>query len=315
MAESRAAVYGAIAANTAIAITKFVAAAITGSSAMLSEGIHSVVDTGDGLLLLIGMKLSQRAATPEHPFGHGKELYFWSLIVGVLIFGIGGGVSAYEGVLHILHPHPVTNAAWNYGVIAIAAVFEGASLTFAVRQFARERGDRPFWDALHESKDPTTYTVMAEDTAALAGLAVAAAGIFLSERLGMPVLDGVASIVIGLILAGVAVALIWEARGLLIGEGVRPETAARIREIALSQPAVQGADRPVTMYLGPDNVLLALDVQFRERCSAREVASTVGAIERQVRGQFPRIRRIYIEARSIGDVRDRPQAPASAPSG
>ncbi|MGZ5757056.1 MAG: cation diffusion facilitator family transporter, partial [Burkholderiales bacterium] len=176
MAESKTAVYGAIAANTAIAVTKFIVAGISGSSAMLSEGIHSVVDTGNGLLLLVGTHRSQREATAKHPFGHGKELYFWSLIVAVLIFGLGGGISAYEGVLHILNPAPLRDAMWNYIVLAAAAAFEGASFAVALRQFRKEQGDVPFWRALRISKDPTVYTVLAEDAAALAGLAVAALG-------------------------------------------------------------------------------------------------------------------------------------------
>src|SRR5512140_1234679 len=161
MAESRLAVFGAIAANVAIAAMKFVGAAATGSSAMLSEGIHSLVDSGDGVLLLVGLDLSQRKADERHPFGYGKELYFWSLIVAVLIFGVGGGVSAYEGVLHMLNPEPLRNPVWNYVVLAVAAVFEGASLAVALRIFLRQNRGRPFWKALRASKDPPTYTVIA----------------------------------------------------------------------------------------------------------------------------------------------------------
>jgi cation diffusion facilitator family transporter len=210
--ESKIAVYGAIAANTGIALTKFVAAAVTGSSAMLSEGIHSTVDTGNGVLLLVGMKLSRRKSTPEHPFGHGKELYFWSLMVAVLIFGLGGGISAYEGVLHMLHPEPLRDATWNYVVLGAAALFESGSFVVALRQFLGAKGDVPFWRALRTSKDPTTFTVLAEDAAALAGLAVAAVGVYLSHRLDLPILDGAASVVIGLPLAGVAVLLMSQSR-------------------------------------------------------------------------------------------------------
>jgi cation diffusion facilitator family transporter len=223
MAESQLAIYGAIAANLAIATTKFVVAGITGSSAMLSEGIHSSVDTFNGILLLVGIRLSRRPATPEHPFGHGKELYFWSLIVAVLIFGLGGGVSFYEGVQHIRHPQPLRDPTWNYVVLAAAAVFESLSFVIALRQFRKQTGKVPFWQAARLSKDPTTTTVLAEDAAALAGLAIAAAGIALSHRLDMPALDGAASVAIGLLLAGVATLLTWQSRGLLIGEGIRPE--------------------------------------------------------------------------------------------
>ena len=300
MADSKIAVYGAIAANIAIAATKFTVAAITGSSAMLSEGIHSAVDTGNGVLLLIGTRLSEREATPEHPFGHGKELFFWSLIVAVLVFGLGGGLSIFEGVQHIVEPYPMRDAIWNYVVLAAAAVFEGTSFVIALRVFLRDKGDRPFWAALHASKDPTTYTVLAEDFAALLGLAVAAAGIYASHRLGRPALDGAASIVIGLILAGTAVLLIREARGLLIGEGIRADTAAAIRELLGRHPLVRRVGPLLSMYIGPDEVLLTLDVEFDPGASAAEVAAAVRKLEGEIRGRFEKITRIYIEARTFG---------------
>ncbi len=296
MPESKTAVYGAIAANTAIAITKFIVAGVTGSSAMLSEAVHSTVDTGNGVLLLVGLHRSQRPATADHPFGHGKELYFWSLIVAVLIFGLGGGISFYEGVQHVLEPVPLEDPFWNYVVLAAAAVFEGASLALALHQFRSSQGGRPFWRALHASKDPSSYTVIAEDSAALLGLAFAAIGVWASHALQMPVLDGVASILIGALLAGVAVLLVREARGLLVGEGVRPETAERLRQIALRPAEVRSAALPLTMYMGPDDVLLAIDVVFVNGTPAEQVARTVNAIERDMRAQYPRIRRIYIEA-------------------
>src|SRR6187455_1501446 len=202
MADSRLAVFGAIAANAAIAVMKFVGAAATGSSAMLSEGIHSVVDTGDGVLLLVGMHLAGRPADERHPFGYGKELYFWSLIVAVLIFGVGGGVSIYEGILRLLEPRPVEDAGWSYAILGGAALFEGASLGVAIRQFRRSIAGAPFWASLRSSKDPTLYTVIAEDSAALAGLAAAATGVFGSHALGMPAFDAGASVVIGLLLCG-----------------------------------------------------------------------------------------------------------------
>jgi len=298
MAESKIAVYGAIASNVAIAIVKFVAAGITGSSAMLAEGIHSLVDTINGVLLLVGIRLSQRKPTPEHPFGHGKELFFWSLIVAVMIFGVGGGVSVYEGILHILSPHRVENALWSYLTLGAAAVFEGASFVVALRQFLKEQGDTPFWQALSISKDPTTYTVMAEDSAAVVGLVVAAVGVFLSDRFDMPRADGAASIAIGLLLAGVALLLIRQARGLLIGEGIQPETAQGIRELALATPGVHSVGRPLSMYIGPEEVLLALDVGFDPEVSADEVATAVRRLETSIRERYSKIKRIYIEARS-----------------
>jgi cation diffusion facilitator family transporter len=296
MAESKVAIYGAIGANVAIAITKFVVAGITGSSAMLSEGIHSAVDTFNGVLLLVGLRLSKRPATQEHPFGHGKELYFWSLIVAVLIFGLGGGVSFFEGIQHIRHPEPMRDATWNYIVLAAAALFEGTSFFIALKEFRAQARGQPFWQALDRSKDPTTYTVLAEDSAALAGLAVAALGIYFSHSLGMPELDGVASVVIGLLLAGVAVFLIRQARGLLIGEGIRPETARAIRAIAMEQPGVEDVGHVLSMYIGPDEVLVVVDVNFRDDTQTGDAADAVAAIERQVRARFPMIKRIFIEA-------------------
>ncbi|MGB7905737.1 MAG: cation diffusion facilitator family transporter [Steroidobacteraceae bacterium] len=312
MPDSKVVVYGAIAANCAIAITKFIAAGVTGSSAMLSEGIHSIVDAGNGVLLLIGMKLSRRKATSEHPFGHGKELYFWSLMVAVLIFGLGGGISAYEGVLHMLNPSPLRDAKWNYIVLGAAAVFESGSFVIALRQFLKTNRDLPFWRSLKASKDPTTYTVLAEDAAALGGLAVAAIGVYLSHRLDLPVVDGAASVVIGAVLAGVAVLLIYESRGLLIGEGVAPATAAAIRELALRNPRVRDAASPLSMYLGPDEILLTLDVDFERDSSADEIVAAVASIERDIRSRYRKITRIYIEARSVSGATRSPSEPQHA---
>ena len=298
MAGSKLAIYGAIGANVAIAVTKFAVAGITGSSAMLSEGVHSAVDTFNGLLLLVGIRLSQRPATPEHPFGHGKELYFWSLIVAVLIFGLGGGVAFFEGVQHIRHPEPMRDPTWNYVVLAAAALFEGISFSIALRQFLKQAGATPFWEAVHRSKDPTTYTVLAEDAAALAGLTIAAVGIALSHSLDMPVLDGAASVLIGLLLAGVATLLTWESRGLLIGEGIRPETAQAIRDLALAQPSVRDVGRVLSMYVGPDDVLVTMDLDFDEGTDAAKAAAAIGKVEQQVRARFPMIRRLFIESGS-----------------
>ena len=296
MAESKIAIYGAIGANVAIAATKFVVAGITGSSAMLSEGVHSAVDTFNGVLLLVGLHLSKRPATAEHPFGHGKELYFWSLIVAVLIFGLGGGVSFFEGVQHIRQPEPMRDPFWNYVVLAAAALFEGTSFLIALRQFRAQARGLPFWQALDRSKDPTTYTVLAEDSAALVGLAVAALGIYLSHALDMPELDGVASVIIGVLLAGVAVVLVAQARGLLIGEGIPPETPRAIRAMAMEQECVEEVGHILSMYIGPDEVLVVVDVNFKDDPPTGEAADAIAAIEKQARARFPMIRRIFIEA-------------------
>jgi cation diffusion facilitator family transporter len=298
MTNSKLAIYGAIGANVAIAATKLGVAGITGSSAMLSEGIHSSVDTFNGVLLLVGIRLSRRPATPEHPFGHGKELYFWSLIVAVLIFGLGGGVSFYEGVQHIRHPEPLRDPTWNYVVLAAAALFESISFAIALRQFRRQSGATPFWEAIRRSKDPTTYTVLAEDSAALVGLAIAFAGIWLGHRFDMPALDGMASLLIGVLLAGVAALLAWQSRGLLIGEGIRPETARAIRSIALAQPQVRDVGRVLSMYMGPNDALVTMDLDFDAGTEASDAALAIADVERQVRERFPMIKRLFVESGS-----------------
>src|SRR5258706_766308 len=236
---SRKTVYGVLLANIAIAATKFAVALITGSSAMWAEGVHSSVDTGNQLLMLIGLRRSHRPADPHHPFGHGKELYFWNLLVAVLIFGAGGGISVYQGVLHILHPVQIENAGWNYIVLGFAFLFEGISLYISLRVFTGKHCQGNLPTNIAASKDPTTYTVIAEDTAALAGITIAAAGIFLSVGLHMPILDGVASVLIGLLLAIVATLLIRECRGLLTGEGVDRPTAEGIRALAGQEALVE----------------------------------------------------------------------------
>ena len=294
--EKPIAVYAAIAANVAIAVTKFIVAGVTGSSAMLSEGIHSAVDTFNGVLLLVGLRLSKRPASQEHPFGHGKELYFWSLIVAVLIFGLGGGMSVYEGVQHVRRPEPLTDPFWNYIVLAAAAVFEGVSFLVALREFIKEKRGQPFWRAIRNSKDPASDTVLAGDGAARAGLALAGAGVYFSHTLEIPELDGVASILIGLLLAGVAVLLVRESRGLLIGEGVRPETADRIRALARAHAGVSEAGQVLSMYLGPDEVLVTVELSFDAGTLAADAARTLSAIETEVRAQFPMIRRLFLAA-------------------
>jgi cation diffusion facilitator family transporter len=296
MAESRTVVYGAMAGNVAIAVTKFIVAGVTGSSSMLSEAIHSTVDTGNSLLLLVGMKRSERKSDPEHPFGYGREIYFWSLIVAVLIFGLGGGMSIYEGVQHMRHPEPLTDPKWNYIVLAAAAVFEGMSFGIGVHAVLKAKGSASFWQALHNSKDPSTFTVVAEDSAALAGLALAAVGIFCSHYFDMPVLDGAASIAIGLLLAAVAVVLISESRGLLVGEGITRETARAVRDMVETDASVVKSGFPLTMYLGPEEILMALDVEFDKDMPAEQVFEAVRRIESAIRTRFARVKRIYIEA-------------------
>ena len=292
-------IYAAIAANTAIAIAKFIAGGVTGSSAMLSEGIHSVVDTGNGLLLLLGIRRSKRAPDDTHPFGHGKELYFWSLIVAILIFSIGGGMSFYKGIVHMQAPTPLTDPTWSYVVLGLAAVFESIALYLALKNFNATRGDRPFWAALRASKDPGNFAIIFEDTAALLGLIVAALGVYAGHALNNPYLDGVASLLIGVILALTAAFLAYESKGLLIGEGADPDVLRRIRALVQADAAVLNAKQPLSMHFGPNDVFLALDVNFHPDLSAAEIEEAVDRIEKNIRQQHPDIQRIFIEARAV----------------
>ncbi|HEX6068923.1 MAG TPA: cation diffusion facilitator family transporter [Longimicrobiaceae bacterium] len=293
------AVYAAIAGNGAIAVTKFVAAAFTGSSAMLAEGVHSLVDTGNGGLILLGIRKAKKPADRTHPFGHGKELYFWTLIVAVLIFGIGGGISLYEGIQHLRHPEPVREPIWAYGVLVAAMLFEGYAWSVAYRQFEAERGERSLYAAMKASKDPTTFTVLFEDSAAMLGLIVAFVAILLGQLTGNPYWDGGASVVIGLILMTVAVVLAGESKGLLVGEGADARTVEAIHAIAEGDAAVARLERAQTMHFGPQEILLAADVRFRHGLSAAEVTAAVDRLDQAIRAGLPQIRHIFIEAQSI----------------
>jgi cation diffusion facilitator family transporter len=297
--ESTKVIYAAIVANLAIAAIKFTAAAFTGSSAMISEGIHSLVDTGNGGLMLLGVRRSRKLADAEHPFGYGKELYFWTLIVAIVIFAVGGGISAYEGLLHILNPKPVEHPVWNYVVLALAFIFEGYSFKVAFKAFQAERGKLSIWRSIETSKDPTTYTVLFEDGAALLGLVVAFIGVFLAHIFNNPYFDGTASIVIGLILAMVAVLLAYESKGLLVGEAVDPETLKHIRALAESDPRVQSVKNALTMHFGPHTVLLAMDLAFRSDLSAAEVEESIDRLEEAIRKDHPDVKHIFIESESL----------------
>lgn len=306
---STVAVYGAMAGNLAIAIVKFVVAAITGSSAMLSEGIHSVVDTGNQLLILLGIRRSKRAPDETHPFGYGKELYFWSLIVAMLLFALGGGLSFYEGIRNLQHPRGLESAGLSYAVLGIAAVIEGAAWTVAARALLATKGEQSFWQAVRRSKDPAIYTVLAEDTAALLGLLVAFLGVLLGQRTGNPLFDGGASMVIGVILALVAVFLARESKGLLIGEGADPAVVRDIRRLVSAEADVERLATPLTMYLAPDQVLLNLDVAFRKDLSSAEVAAAIDRIEKAIRSAHPQIRRIFVEVETLRSRRQPPGEP------
>ncbi|MCS3748971.1 cation diffusion facilitator family transporter [Salinibacter ruber] len=315
MASSKKAIYAAILGNFAIAVTKFLGAAVSGSSAMLAEGIHSLVDTGNGGLLLLGLRRSKRPPDENHPYGYGKSLYFYTLVVAVLIFGLGGGISLYEGILHTLDPgHGGASTASVLGVtvggltlntivLGAAIVFEGLALRTALQEFKKQRGDTPFFEAIVTSKDPTTFTVVFEDTAALAGLVVALVGIHLASLLHMPVIDGIASIIIGLILCGVAAFLIWESKKLLIGEAAAPEIRDDIRRMAHDDADIASVERLLTMHMGPRALLLNMDLRFRDDLDANTVEAAVDRLERAIREAHPSIRYIFVEAGSIARTR------------
>ena len=300
MAHSKISVYGALIANIAIAIMKFIAASATGSSAMMSEGIHSTVDSANQLLLLLGIYRSKRPPDNAHPFGHGKEIYFWSLIVSILIFGLGGGMSIYEGIKHIEHPEPLTDLVWNYSVLGGALLFEGASFVIAVLSLNKNKSIRgTFFQRLRISKDPTLFVVIFEDGAALGGLLIALAGVWIGSKYNLPMADGLASILIGLLLAFVAILLTIESRNLLIGESIQPYMVNAISELVKADKDVSNLSRPLTMHMAPNDVLLALDVQFSHKLSSDELSQTVQRLETNIRKAYPEIKRIYIEARNL----------------
>jgi cation diffusion facilitator family transporter len=300
--EKSIALYGAMAANLAIATTKFVAAAFTGSSAMISEGIHSVVDTGNQILLLFGIRRSKRPPDAGHPFGHGMEQYFWSLVVAMLLFGVGGGLSIYEGISHLLHPRPPEDPLWSYASLAFAFVFEGISWLLAMRQLRPIIREKGIWKTLRTSKDPSIVTLFFEDSAALVGLVVAFCGIFLGQLWRTAVPDAIASIVIGLLLSTVASFLVSQSRGLLLGESVSPEILASLRTIVHSDPAVADAKEPLTMHLGPEEVLLNLEIDFRPGLPPGKITESIQRLEEEIRRKHPEIQRIFIEARSLQGV-------------
>ena len=311
---SRKVIYAALLGNVLVALTKFLAAGVTGSSAMLSEGVHSLVDTGNEVLLLYGLRRAARPPNEAHPLGHGRELYFWSFIVALLIFAVGAGVSLYEGITHILHAAPLTKPVVNYVVLALAILFESGSWWVAFREFRATKGEQGYYEAVRESKDPPGFLVLFEDSAALVGLLIALVGTAAADLLELPVLDGVASIAIGLVLAVVALFLAQESKALLIGEGASREIVASICRIAGSERGVDHANGLFTVHLGPRQVVAALSVDFADDLSARDVEDIVAKIERRIRDRHPEVISILIKPQSIANFRrglDR-QAIASA---
>jgi cation diffusion facilitator family transporter len=295
-AGSRKVIFAALIGNSLIAVTKFTAAVITGSSAMLSEGIHSVVDTGNQVLLLYGLKQAKQPPDRQFPFGHGKEVYFWSFIVAILIFAVGAGISIYEGIQHLVDPHPMTDVYINYIVLGLAIVFEGVAWTFAFIEFNKTRGKLGYFEAVRNGKDPTLFVVLFEDSAAMLGLIIALAGVGLSQLTGIVYFDGIASILIGVVLAATAAWLAYETKGLLIGESASRRVVEGIRKLVLEFREVKHVNEILTMHMGPDFVLLNVAVKFSDEATALELETTISRIDKKIRADFPLVKRVFVEA-------------------
>ena len=293
---SKKVIYAALTGNALIAITKFIAAALTHSSAMLAEAIHSVVDTGNQFLLLFGLKRAKVPADLHHPFGHGKEVYFWSFIVAMLIFAVGAAVSIIKGVQHVLHPEPIENALVNYIVLALAFCFEGSAWFFALRQFSKTKGKMGYLQAVHRGKDPAMFVVLFEDSAAMIGLLLAFLGVLLSQLTGVHQFDGIASILIGLVLGATAAWLAFETHSLLIGESANRQVVEGIRKIVANQPEVERVNEVLTMHMGPQFILLNLSVDFNDAATTEKLETRIALIDKQIKEAYPIVKRIFIEA-------------------
>lgn len=297
---SKTVIYAAIASNLGIAIAKFIVAGITGSAAMAAEGIHSAVDTGNELLLLRGEYASTRPADAKHPFGYGKTLYFWALIVALSVFSLGGGLSIYHGIEALRHPEPLQDPMWNYVVLGVSALFEGYSWNVSRKELNKVRKPgTSLWQAVHASKDASVFTVFIEDSAALIGLAIAALGIFLGHLFDNPYFDPAASVLIGLLLVGAAFTLARETGGLLVGESIGPDATRRLRAIFENDADIQTVATLNSMQLGPDEVLLTAAVQFKRGMRIDEVEAAIARLERSVAAVYPQIQHIYFESGAL----------------
>lgn len=295
MAKSYKAIYGALVANILIAITKFIAGFITRSSSMIAEGVHSSVDTLNEVFLLYGIKRSRRPPDLQRPFGYGRELYFWSFVVSLMIFGLGGGISLYQGVLHIIHPVPMRKPVYNYVVLALSMLFEGASLAIAMKEFGKTKGDQSWWRAIVNSKDPSSFLVLLEDGAAVLGLLVVLFFTIAEEQLHAPFLDGVATCIVGLVLVAVSLVLARESRSLLMGEGVSSFSRSQIVKIAERDPAVEKVLHVLSSYQSPDEVLLMLIIAFKKDLETAEIIDAIERIRDNVQKQFKLIRFIIVQ--------------------
>lgn len=293
---SKKVIFAALIGNGLITITKFIAAGLTNSSAMLSEGIHSLVDTGNQVLLLHGIRQSQKAPDENFPFGHGKEIYFWAFAVAILIFAVGAGVSIYEGVHHILDPVPMKSPHVNYIVLSLAMLFEGAAWYFAFKEFTKSKGKWGYLDAVKRGKDPSMFVVLFEDSAAMLGLLIALAGVGLSQYTGNPVYDGIASVMIGMVLGGTAIWLAYETKSLLIGESANPEVKNEIKRILNSESSIKSTNEILTMHMGPEFILVNISVDFRDDIPIGTIEKTIADIDRKIKSKVPEAKRIFVEA-------------------
>ncbi len=297
-ASSKTVVYAALLGNLLVALTKFCAAFWSGSSAMLSEAVHSLVDTGNEILLIYGMYRAARPPDKQHPLGYGRELYFWSFIVALMIFALGAGVSFFEGLVHILEPAELVDPVVNYIVLGLAFLFEASSWWVAFRRFERKRGSHGYVEAATRSKDPTNFIVLLEDSAALLGILIALAGTFAAEKLHQPLADGAASIAIALVLAATAAFLAHESKGLLIGEPASERVRLSLERIAERQAGAGPASNIITVHLAPDQIVAAMDLDFADDLRAREVKSAVAKLEREVKRQLPFVIALFIKPKS-----------------
>ncbi len=296
--ESKTVIVAALIGNSIIAVTKFVAAAITGSSAMFAEGVHSVVDTGNQWLMLLGLARAKRPPSLEFPFGHGKEVYFWSFVVAMSIFGVGSGISLYEGIIHLLHPTELGNPTINYAVLGVAIVAEASAWYIAWKGFHAAKGKSGVFEAVREGKDPSLFVVLFEDSAALLGLLVAVVGIALSQITGSSLYDALASVVIGLILGTVALWLAFETKSLLIGEAAHPSVRRGIRELAAETEGVERINELVTLHMGPDHVIVNMSLDFRDDLSADRLEGMISSLNEAIKHRFTEVQRVFIEAES-----------------
>jgi cation diffusion facilitator family transporter len=286
--------YGALAANVGIAIAKFAAAGIGGSSAMATEGVHSLVDSGNQVLLLYGQRRAKKVPDAAHPFGYGRELYFWAFVVAILIFAGGAGISIYEGIVHIQDPHPIADPTLSYVVLGVAFVMEGTSWALSVREFNAGRAGQGWWQAVRRSKDPPGFIVLFEDSAALVGLVIAALGIWASGYFNDARLDGAASVLIGLVLAGVAVLLARESKGLLIGEAADPKLIEQLRAVMDGNPHITSVNHVRTVHTGPDAVFVAISADFADELPMGEAETLIEELETRMKALSPKITSIYI---------------------